>query len=67
MDPRVGADSPMKDMRPVMMVETDHIGFHDSGWKSDMERQRRRFGLNLPLGVSIMTEGGFERILFRKY
>ena len=30
MDPSVGALSTMKDIRPVMIVLTLHIGFHDS-------------------------------------
>jgi hypothetical protein len=30
--PVVGWLSYMKDSRPVRMVPTDHMGFHDSGW-----------------------------------
>lgn len=36
--PRVGPFSTMKLRSPVKMVETDHAGFHVSGWKSVMER-----------------------------
>lgn len=42
--PRVGPFSTMKLSRPVRMVETDHAGFHVSGWKSVMDKhslQRR--------------------------
>jgi hypothetical protein len=49
----------MKEKRPVRMVATDHIGFHVSGWKSLMDRQRRRLVLKRPLGVHMITEGGF--------
>lgn len=37
-----------------------HMGFHVSGWKSDMLRHSRVLGLNRPLGVSIRMEGGFR-------
>ena len=37
---------------------TDHPGHQVSGWKSLMDRQSRVLGLNRPLGVSIMIEGG---------
>ena len=37
-----------------------HMGFHVSGWKSDMLRQRRVLGLKRPLGVSMRMEGGFR-------
>ena len=36
--PRVGPFSTMKLSRPVRMVETDHAGFHVSGWKSVMDK-----------------------------
>lgn len=36
--PRVGPFSTIKLRSPVRMVETDHAGFHVSGWKSVMER-----------------------------
>lgn len=32
-----------------MMVETVQAGFHVSGWKSDMDKQRREFVCNLSL------------------
>ena len=48
----------MKLYKPVSMVDTDHMGFQLSGWKSLMDRQRRRFVLKRPEGVSISTEGG---------
>lgn len=41
----------MKLRRPVRIVDTLHAGFHVSGWKSDIERQRRVLTLNLPFGV----------------
>ena len=44
--------------KPMRMVETDHMGFQVSGWKSLMERQSRVLGLNLPLGVIICILGG---------
>ena len=58
--PNVGFDSIMKEYRPVRIVETDHIGFQLSGWKSDMERQSLRFGWNLPEGVHMRTLGGLS-------
>lgn len=36
--PRVGPFSTMKLSKPVSMVETDHAGFHVSGWKSVMDK-----------------------------
>lgn len=36
------------------------MGFHVSGWKSDMLRHSRVLGLKRPLGVSIRMEGGFR-------
>lgn len=36
--PRVGPFSTMKLSKPVRMVETDHAGFHVSGWKSVMDK-----------------------------
>lgn len=36
--PRVGPFSTMKLSRPVRIVETDHAGFHVSGWKSVMDK-----------------------------
>lgn len=38
MEPRVGPFSTMKLSSPVRMVDTDHAGFHVSGWKSVMDR-----------------------------
>lgn len=40
--PRVGPFSTMKLSRPVRMVETDHAGFHVSGWKSVMDKHNLR-------------------------
>lgn len=37
--PRVGPFSTIKLSRPVSIVDTDHAGFHVSGWKSVIERQ----------------------------
>ena len=37
--PVVCCVSTMKDSRPVRMVLTLHMGFHVSGWKSDMLQQ----------------------------
>lgn len=39
--PVVCCVSTMKDRRPVRMVLTLHMGFHVSGWKSDMLRVSR--------------------------
>lgn len=39
--PWVGASSCMKLYKPIRIVPTDHTGFQVSGWKSDIERQRR--------------------------
>ena len=50
----------MKERRPVNIVETDQAGFHVSGWKSDMERHKRVFGLNRPDGVVIYILGGLN-------
>lgn len=36
--PRVGPFSTMKLSKPVRIVETDHAGFHVSGWKSVMDK-----------------------------
>lgn len=41
------------------MELTDHMGFHVSGWKSDMLRHKRWFVLNRPFGVAMYTAGGF--------
>lgn len=48
----------MKERRPVRMVATDQAGFHVSGWKSEMERQRRVLVLKRPDGESIYMLGG---------
>ena len=50
----------MKESRPVSTVETLHTGFHVSGWKSDIERQRRVSGRKRPDGVTIVIDGGFS-------
>jgi hypothetical protein len=42
-DPNVGELSTMKEINPVIMVLTLHMGFQLSGWKSDMERHNLRF------------------------
>lgn len=49
----------MKLYSPIRMVLTLHMGFQDSGWKSDMLRQRRLEHANRPFGVIIITDGGF--------
>ena len=41
----------MKDRRPVRMVLTLQAGFQVSGWKSEIERQRRVLVLKRPEGV----------------
>mmetsp|Transcript_34944 Transcript_34944/g.73701 ORF Transcript_34944/g.73701 Transcript_34944/m.73701 type:complete len:222 (+) Transcript_34944:162-827(+) len=56
--PVVGLLSIMKEYNPINIVEMLHMGFHVSGWKSDMLRHSLRLGLKRPLGVSIMTPGG---------
>ena len=50
--------SSMKERRPARMELTDHIGFHDSGWKSLIERHNRWFGMKRPFGVYIKMDGG---------
>jgi hypothetical protein len=40
------------------MLDTLHIGFHVSGWKSLMERHSRVLVAKRPLGVNILMEGG---------
>jgi hypothetical protein len=50
----------MKLMSPVMIASKRHIGFQDSGWKSEIVRQMRFFGANRPLGVIIKMEGGLR-------
>ncbi len=52
--------SSMKDSRPVRMDATLHMGFHVSGWKSDMERHSRRLVSKRPFGVSIIIAGGLK-------
>jgi hypothetical protein len=51
--PSVGWSSSIKLYRPIRIVPTDQIGFQLSGWKSDMDMQRRVAILNLPEGVII--------------
>lgn len=43
----------MKLSNPVKIVATDQAGFHVSGWKSDMLKQRRVFVLKRPFGVNM--------------
>jgi hypothetical protein len=50
----------IKDTRAVRIVSVFQMGFHDSGWKSEIERQIRFKGSNLPLGVIIIIPGGFK-------
>ena len=40
------------------MEETDHSGFHVSGWKSLMDRHSFVLVLKRPDGVSMRIEGG---------
>jgi len=42
------------------MVATLHAGFHDPGWKSDMEKQIFLSGWKRPEGVSILIPGGLK-------
>ena len=37
-DPEVGVFSTIKLSKPVRIVDTDHAGFHVSGWKSDIDK-----------------------------
>ena len=41
-EPKVFDSSTIKEHRPVKIVPTDHAGFHVSGWKSDMDRLKRK-------------------------
>jgi deoxycytidine triphosphate deaminase len=50
----------MKESNPVRIVATPHAGFHDPGWKSDIEKQILRSGWNLPEGVNILIPGGLN-------
>jgi hypothetical protein len=58
-DPVVSASSSIKLSKPVKMVLRLHMGFHDSGWKSLMDRHRRRSVSNRPDGVTIIMAGGW--------
>lgn len=58
--PAVACCSTMKDCSPTRMEETDHMGFHVSGWKSLRLKHSRVSTLNRPLGVHIMTPGGLK-------
>ena len=60
MEPTVRAEPSMKDRSPTRTVLVLQIGFHVSGWKSDMERQRRVPGVKRPDGVSMTMRGGFS-------
>ena len=51
--PSVGLSSSIKLYRPIKIVPTDQIGFHVSGWKSDIDIQSRVAILKRPEGVSI--------------
>jgi hypothetical protein len=38
-EPVVISSESMNERRPVNIVATLHAGFHDPGWKSDIEKQ----------------------------
>jgi hypothetical protein len=48
-----GVRRTMKLCSPSKMFDTLHIGFQLSGWKSDIDRQRRWCVLKRPLVVNI--------------
>lgn len=54
-DPTVSSDPSMKDSKPVNTAETDHSGFHVSGWKSDMDKHSFWLHLKRPCGVHMYT------------
>lgn len=58
--PVVWCLSSMKDRSPVNILDTDHIGFQDSGWKSLMDKQIFSLGTNRPLGVTMRILGGLN-------
>ena len=58
--PKVGAESSINACNPIKIVDTDHIGFHVSGWKSDMDKHKRVLGLKRPEGVNMRIEGGLS-------
>lgn len=48
----------MNDIKPISIVDTDHAGLKDLGWKSLILRQRRVDGWKRPLGVCMRMAGG---------
>jgi len=56
------APNPSVGIKPMMAnraVLIDHEGCHDSGWCPDILRHIFLLTSNLPLGVSIIIDGGF--------
>ena len=56
----------MKEMRPMMMVETPQFGLHSSGWKSLKLIQIGVLVAKRPLGVIIFIRGGLKGYSFGK-
>jgi hypothetical protein len=59
-EPVVISSESIKDTRPVNIVATLHAGFHEPGWKSDMEKQIFLSGWKRPDGVYILIPGGLK-------
>lgn len=59
-DPVVISSDSIKERRPVKMVATLQAGFHEPGWKSDIEKQIFLSGWKRPEGVTILMPGGLK-------
>jgi len=57
-EPVVISSDVINESNPMRIVDTSHAGLNDRGWKSEMERQSRLDGWNLPDGVCIRIAGG---------
>ena len=58
-EPTVSSSVKKKDISPIIIDFTGHMGYHNSGWKSEIVRQIFFLGSNLPVDVTIMIAGGF--------
>ena len=56
--PVVTSSEFMNDTSPTRIVRTLHVGFHSSGWKSDMDMQMRRPGSKRPVALTKVIPGG---------
>lgn len=55
MEPVVISLPTMNESKPLIILPTLHIGFQDSGWKSDMDRHSFSLHLKRPCGVHMYT------------